>query len=438
MTPITVGIIALIAFFILLSLRVPIAVAMGLVGAAGFAVITSPNAAYRMVVSEIYSTFSSYTLSVIPMFVWMGFLAYYSGIGSSLYDFAYKLMGHLPGGLAIATQGTCALFGAICGSNTATAATIGAIALPEMRKYRYNDSLSTACVAAGGALGILIPPSVIFIVYGIATEQSIGRLFLAGILPGLLLMALYMITIYYLTVRHPELGPPSEKSSWRERISALRGGLIEVLIIFTISLSGLFAGWFTPTEAGAIGAAGVLVIALIEKRMNWDNFFKSLADTTRTSAMIMLLVAGAVIFSRFIAISRLPFAMASWAGSLTFPPFVVVTIIMVIYFILGCFIDALALVLLTIPIFYPVVVEVLGYDPIWFGVITVLVVAMGVITPPVGMNVYIIKGVAKDIPLETIFKGIWPFLAALTICFLLLLIFPQIATFLPSLMLGKG
>lgn len=438
MSPVTIGIIAVIIFFTLLCLRVPIAVAMGLVGVTGFAVMTSLNAAYQMVVSEIYSTFSSYTLSVIPMFVWMGFLAYYSGIGASLYDLAYKMMGHLPGGLAIATQGTCALFGAICGSNTATAATIGAIALPEMRKYNYNDSLSTASVAAGGALGVLIPPSVIFIVYGIATEQSIGRLFVAGILPGLLLTAIYMITIYFLTVRHPELGPPGARSSWQERIAALRGGLLEVLIIFTISLSGLFAGWFTPTEAGAIGAAGVLVVALLEKRMTWDKFFKSLADTTRTSAMIMLLVAGAVIFSRFIAVSRLPFAMASWAGSLTLPPFLVMIIILAIYFILGCFIDALALILLTIPIFYPVVVNILGYDPIWFGVISVLVVAMGVITPPVGMNVFIIKGVAKDIPLETIFKGIWPFVIALTVCILLIIIFPQIATFLPSLMHGKG
>lgn len=438
MSPIMIGIIATVIFIILLSLRVPIAVAMGLVGLAGFAVLTSSNAAYRMMVSEIYSTFSSYSLSVIPMYVWMGFLAYYSGIGASLYDLAYKLMGHLPGGLAIATQGTCALFGAICGSNTATAAAIGAIALPEMRKYKYNDSLSTASVAAGGALGVLIPPSVIFIVYGIATEQSIGQLFLAGILPGLLLMALYMGTIYFLTTRNPELGPAGEKSSWRERIAALRGGLLEVLIIFAISLSGLFAGWFTPTEAGAVGAAGVLVIALLEKRMSWENFFKSLADTTRTSAMIMLLVAGAVIFSRFIAVSRLPFELASWAGSLILPPFWVLLIVMIIYFILGCFIDALALILLTIPIFYPVVVEVLGYDPIWFGVISVLVVAMGVITPPVGMNVYIIKGVAKDIPLETIFKGIWPFVVALTICILLLVIFPGIVTILPSLMHGKG
>lgn len=439
MTPISVGIIGIIIFFLLLALRVPIALAMAMVGVGGIAFLTSPTAAYHILASEIYATFSSYSLSVIPMFTWMGFLAYYSGIGTKLYDLAYKVLGHLPGGLAVATQATCALFGAVCGSNTATAATIGAIALPEMRKYNYNDSLSTASVAAGGALGVLIPPSVIFIVYGIATEQSIGRLFLAGILPGILLMSLYMLTIYIMASRRPELGPPGPKASWRERAAALRGGLLEVVIIFAISLSGLITGWFTPTEAGAVGAAGVLLVSLVERRLSWDGFLKSLADATRTSAMIMLLVAGAIVFGRFIALSRLPFVMAGWAGSLALPPFIIVLIILLIYLVLGCFIDALALILLTIPIFFPVVVEILGYDPVWFGVIIVLVVAMGIITPPVGMNVYIIKGVTKDIPLEVIFKGVWPFLAALAVCFLLLISFPQIATFLPSLLMpGSG
>jgi len=433
MTPIITGIIGIILFFLLLSIKIPIALAMAMVGLGGFACLISPAAAFQMTASEIYSVFSSYSLSVIPMFIWMGFLAYHSGIGGNLFHLAYKLLGHLPGGLAVATQATCALFGAVCGSNTATAATIGTIALPEMRKYHYNDSLSTASVAAGGALGVLIPPSIIFIVYGIATEQSIGRLFLAGILPGILLMSLYMITIYILAARRPELGPPGPKAPWRERIVALRGGLLEVLIIFTVSLCGLIAGWFTPTEAGAVGAAGVLLVALLEHRLNWEQFVRSLADTTRTAAMIMLLVAGATVFGRFIAVSRLPFALADWAGSLPLPSFLILTVVFLIYLVLGCFIDALALVLLTVPIFFPLVVDVLGYDPVWFGVIIVMVVAMGIITPPVGMNVYIIKGVAKDIPLEVIFKGIWPFLAALAVCFFLLTLFPQIATFLPSL-----
>ncbi len=434
MSPLLAGIAGIAVFFALLILKMPIAYAMALVGFAGFSYLISPAAAWRMSSIEIYATFSNYSLSVIPMFVWMGFLAFHSGIGSRLYLFAYKLLGHLPGGLAIATQATCAFFGAVCGSNTATAATIGAIALPEMKKYGYDDSLSTASVAAGGALGVLIPPSVIFIIYGIATEQSIGKLFIAGILPGFLLMALYMITIFILAHRNQALAPPGARASWSERFKALRGGLLEVLIVFSISLCGLFAGWFSPTEAGAVGAGGVLLVSLVERKLSWQGFRHSLIDTTRTSAMIMFLVTGAIIFGRFIAISRLPFELAGWAGSLDLPNYVVLLIVLAIYFVLGCFIDALALVLLTIPIFYPVIVTTLGYDPIWFGVIIVLIVAMGVITPPVGMNVYIIKGVAPTIPLEVIFKGIWPFIFALAFCIILLTVFPQITTFLPGLL----
>lgn len=430
-----IGIIGILAFFTLLILRMPIAYAMALVGFAGFSYLTSPTAAFSMVAKEIYGTFSSYHLSVIAMFVWMGFLAFYSGIGTRLYVFAYKLTGHLPGGLAISTQVACAVFGAICGSNTATAATMGAIALPEMKKYHYDNSLATASVAAGGVLGVLIPPSVILIIYGMATEQSVGKLFMAGIVPGIMLMLFYMVTIYILVTSKPSLGPAGPKSSWRERFHALRGGLGEVLVIFSLSIGGLFAGWFTPTEAGAVGAAGVLGVALVGRHLSWDRFKSSLLDATRTTAMIMLMVAGAVIFGRFMAVSRVPFELANWAGALPLPSFAVMGIIIVIYLILGCFIDALALVLLTIPIFFPVVVGILGYDPIWFGVITVMVVAMGVITPPVGMNVYIIKGVAPEVPLEVIFKGIWPFLAALIICVVILIAFPQIATFLPNLLL---
>ncbi|KUO61387.1 MAG: C4-dicarboxylate ABC transporter permease [Gracilibacter sp. BRH_c7a] len=434
MSEFLIGLFGIIFFFGLIILRMPIAYAMALVGFVGFSILTSMPASLDMVAKEIYNTFTSYSLSVIAMFVWMGFLAYYSGIGTSLYVFAYRMMGHLPGGLAIATQAACAVFGAICGSNTATAATMAAIALPEMDKYNYDKSLSTASIAAGGVLGVMIPPSVIFILYGMATEQSVGTLFMAGIIPGILLMFLYMLTIYLLTLRNPSLGPTGPKSSCRERISSLKGGLGEALIVFALSIGGLFAGWFTPTEAGAVGAGGVLFVSLLEKRLSWGKLKKSLIDTTRTTAMIMLMIAGAIIFGRFMAISRVPFELANLVGSLPLPPFAIMGMILVIYFILGCFIDALALVLLTIPIFFPVVVNALGYDPIWFGVVVVLVVAMGVITPPVGMNVYIIKGVAPEIPLETIFKGIWPFLGAIIVCIILLMIFPGIATFLPELL----
>ncbi|MDO9535596.1 MAG: TRAP transporter large permease [Bacillota bacterium] len=434
MSPLITGLVGIAGFFVLLILRMPIAYAMAVVGFLGFSYLSSSTAAFRVVAKDIFSTFSSYSLSVIPMFVWMGFLAFYSGIGARLFNFAYKLVGHYPGGLALAAQATCALFGAVCGSNTATAATIGAIALPEMKKYKYDPSLSTASVAAGGALGVLIPPSVVFIVYGIATEQSIGSLFIAGIIPGLLLMFLYMGTVSLITLRNPSLGPAGPKASWKERLLALRGGLWEVMIVFFLSLGGLFAGWFTPTEAGAVGAGGVLLLTVLERRLNWDGLKKSLADATRTTAMIMFLVAGAIIFGRFMAISRIPFELASWAGSLPLPPFAVMGVVLAIYLVLGCFIDALALILLTIPIFYPLAVTTLGYDPIWFGVIIVMVVAMGVITPPVGMNVYIIKGVAQDVPLEVIFRGIWPFLAALIICLFILILFPQTTTLLNSLL----
>ena len=434
MSPTTAGIIGIGLFFLLIILRMPIAYVMALIGFAGFAYLTSLSAAFALVSKDLFSTFSNYSLSVIPMFIWMGFLAFHAGIGSRLYNLAYRLVGHLPGGLAIATQATCALFGAVCGSNTATAATIGAIALPEMRKYNYSSSLSTASVAAGGALGVLIPPSVIFIVYGISAEQSVGRLFLAGIVPGFLLMLLYMAVVFFLAKRDPAVGPAGPRFGWRERLNALGGGLFEVLVIFAISLVGLFAGWFSPTEAGAVGVAGVALVTLVQKKLTLAMLKKSLADTTRTTAMIMLLVAAAVIFGRFIAVSRIPFAMAEWAAALDLPAFVVMALILAIYLVLGCFIDALALILLTIPIFLPVAVTVLGYDPIWFGVIIVMVVAMGVITPPVGMNVYIIKGIARDVPLETIFSGIWPFLFAIVVCLAILIAFPPLVTFLPSLL----
>lgn len=436
MSPLLLGFIGLLVFLLLIFFRMPIAFAMALVGFAGFSYQTTASAGMNMVVREIYSSFSSYTLSVIPLFVWMGFLAYYSGIGSRLYVFAYRLIGHWPGGLAIATQAACAIFGAICGSNTATAATMGAISLPEMKKYAYDPSLATASVAAGGVLGVLIPPSVIFIVYGMATQQSIGKLFIAGIIPGIILMLLFMAAIYLMARRDPMIAPAGPKSSWPERMEGLKGGLAEIVIVFALSMGGLFAGWFTATEAGAVGAAGVLLVSLLGRKITWAGFKKSLFDTTKTTAMIMLLVACAGIFGKFMAVSRVPFELAAWAGSLDLPAFAVMALILFIYLLLGCFIDALALILLTIPIFYPVAVNTLGYDPIWFGVIIVLVVAMGVITPPVGMNVYIIKGIAPHIPLETIFKGIWPFLAAIVICLAILVAFPQISTFLPALVKG--
>ena len=433
MSPALAGGIGILAFLVLMMLKMPIALAMGIVGFVGFAHVVSLTAALRVISSDLYTTFASYSLSVIPMFVLMGFFAYYAGLGAKLYDFSYKLVGHLTGGLAMSSEVACAIFGAVCGSSTATTATIGSIAIPEMQKYKYGDSLSTASIAAGGAIGILIPPSTIFVIYGVAAEQSIGKLFLAGIFPGILLALMYMLAIFFVTKRNPALGPPSgHRASFKEIIHSLRGGLIEVMIVFIISTGGLFAGWFTPTEAGGVGAAGVLLVTLFSGKMNWNRFNQALADTTRTSAMILFLVGGAIIFTRFMAVSRIPFVLASYIGDLPLPPVVVLIVILLVYLVLGTFIEMIPLILLTIPIFYPVVTGVLGYDPIWFGVIIVMVVAMGVITPPVGINVYVIKGVAKNVPLEVIFSGVWPFLIAASVCIALLIIFPQIALFLPN------
>lgn len=437
MTPLAAGLIGVAVFLVLLMLRMPIAVAMGIVGFAGFSYLTTTEAALKVLSSELFNNFASYNLSVILMFTWMGFLAYYAGIGTQLYTFAYKAVGHFSGGLAMASEVACAIFGAVCGSNTATTATIGSIAIPEMRKYKYSDVLSTAAVAAGGAIGILIPPSVVFVIYGISTEQSIARLFLAGVIPGLMLTLAYMITIWILTKRNPEMGParPGPKPAFGEVMGTLRGGLIETAVIFIISIGGLFLGLFTPTEAGAVGSAGVLGITLLTRKMNWERFNKSLIDTTRTSAMIIFLIAGAVVFGRFIAVSRMPFELANWISGLSLPPFAIILIILLIYLLLGMIIEMIPLILLTIPIFYPVVTNVLHYDPIWFGVIIVMVTAMGVITPPVGINAYVIKGVIRDVPLEKIFSGIWPFLLACIITTLILVMFPSLTTFLPNLLM---
>jgi len=427
------GILGLIIFTVLLLLGLPIAGNMTLVGVFGYAYLRNLPAAMNLLTLDFFSSFNSYNMSVVAMFTLMGYLAFYSGIGSKLFNFANKLVGHWPGGLAMASQIACACFGAVCGSNTATAATIGAIAIPEMKKYNYDSSLSTASVASGGALGILIPPSMIAIVYGTATGQPIGKLFIAGIMAGILLMALFILAIYLSIKHNPSLAPTGEKYTWKERLQALSGGLSDTIIVFIISIGGLSLGYFTPTEAGGIGAAAMLGVCLVRRQLSRKGFIKALKATAKTTAMVLYLVAAATIFGRFIALSKIPAVIATWASVLPWPSWAILLLILFIYLIGGCFIDALPLILLTVPIFYPVVIQ-LGFDPIWFGVIIVLVVSMGIITPPVGINVYIIRGVAGDVPLEKIFKGIWPFLGAILVCCLILLIFPEIVLYLPRLM----
>ena len=432
MTPTIVGLIGLAALILLIFSRIPVGFIMAIIGFLGFGYLVSFDASMNLIAKDIFSVFGSYNLTVIPLFVLMGQLSFHSGISSRLFDMAYKFMGHWPGGLAIATVGACAGFAAICGSTNATAATMAAVTLPEMKKYNYKAGLATGVVAAGGSLGILIPPSVIFIVYGIMTEQSIGKLFMAGILPGLLLTILFILTIIIWTHLKPDLAPRGPKTTFREKMASL-SGLVETLILFILVMGGLFLGFFTPTEAGAVGAFGTLLLALIRRNLTWEGFVMSLSETTRISCMIFVIVAGATIFGHFLAVTMIPFDISNWISGLHLPPFVIMGLIILVYLIGGCFIDALALIMLTVPIFYPVV-TLLGYDPIWFGVIIVLVTQIGVITPPVGINVYVVSGVARDVPLHVIFKGVLPLLLALIAGTLLLIPFPQIALFLPNLM----
>jgi C4-dicarboxylate transporter DctM subunit len=428
----TTGIIGIIILVLLLYSKMPVGFAMGFIGLIGFSYVVNLNAGFNLLARDVWDVFSSYNLTVIPLFVFMGQIAFHAGISRRLYDSAYVLFGHRRGGLAMTTVGACAAFSAICGSTNATAATMATVTLPEMKRYGYDMSLATGTVAAAGSLGILVPPSVIFIVYGIMTEQSIGKLFAAGILPGILLCFLFLMTIYLRVMKNPSLAPPGPKTSFREKFRSFTG-VVETLILFTLVMGGIFFGIFTPTEAAAIGAFLTILIAVFRKQLTWHAFVQSLADTTKISCMIMVIVTGAVIFGHFMAITRVPYELAEWVSSLPLPPHAVMGVIILVYLFGGCFMDALAMIMLTIPIFYPVV-QTLGFDPIWFGVVIVLVTEMGVITPPVGVNVYVVYGVAKDVPLENIFRGVLPMLAALLLCNLILLIFPQIALFLPHLM----
>ncbi len=430
MTPLQVGILGCIALFVLLAASMPVAFAMAVVGFVGFAIIVNPHAAATMITIDLYDTFSSSSLTVIPLFVFMGQIAFHSGISRRLFDAAYHWLGALPGGLAMSTVGACTGFGAICGSGPATAATMASVALPEMKRYNYDMELGCGAVAAGGSLGMLIPPSVVFIVYAILTEQSVGQLFIAGIIPGLLIATLFCLTIYLSCKLRPHLGPAGPKFTLGQKLASLLG-VIETLLLFILVIGGMFLGFFTPTEAAAIGAAGSLIIALARGKLTFKMLSRSLKETIRTSCMVMIIVTGAVIFGHFLAVSRIPFELASSLTELTLPAWVIMGMIILFYLVVGCFIDALALILLTIPIFSPVISQ-LGYDPIWFGVMIVVVTQMGVISPPVGVCVYVVSGIERDVPLQKIFRGALPFLAALVVAAVLLMLFPQLCLWLPE------
>ena len=431
MTPVQTGLLGCGLLLLLLVCSMPVAFVMAIAGVIGFAVVVNSPAALSMLTVDFFDTFSSYGLTVIPLFILMGQVAFHAGISKRLFHAAYCWLGPLRGGLAMATVGACAGFGAICGSGPATAATMASVALPEMKRYRYDMELASGTVAAGGSLGMLIPPSVVFIVYGILTEQSIGKLFISGVMPGIMIAIMFCLTIYLLCLRRPALGPAAEGITWAMRWKSL-AGIVETLVLFVVIIGGMFVGLFTPTEAAAVGAAGALAIALVQRRLTWKAFVQSLRETVRTSCMVMIIVAGAVVFGRFLAVTRIPYELASWLTGLPFPPWVTISLIILFYLLAGCFVDALGLILLTVPIFYPVI-EALGYNLIWFGVIIVVVTQMGVISPPVGVNVYVVSGIERDLPLQTVFKGSLPFLVCLVVAAAILVAFPSISLWLPSL-----
>lgn len=430
------GILGTLIMIALFMLRLPVAHSMMLVGFVGFSLLTSWTGGLNLVSRSIYSSFASLDLCTIPLFILMGQLAFNTGISRKLYDTAYRYLGHVRGGLAMATTVACTAFGTICGSSPATAATMATVGLPEMKRFNYSDRLATGCVAASGGLGMIMPPSVVLLVYGVLTGQSIGALFVAGILPAILLTVLFVATVSILCTCDPKIGPAGERFGWGERLKAL-AGLMDTLLIFATVVGGLFFGWFTPTEAASVGVIAVTVLSMAKRQLTWEGLKKSLDETLRTSCMVMFLIAGAVVFGKFLAVTRIPFNIATWVGGLDLPPFAIMAVIVAIYFLGGCFMDSLAMIMLTIPVFYPVVMN-LGYDPIWFGVIAVMVTEMGVLTPPVGINVYVVYGIAQrtlpGINLEDVFKGSLPFVAAVMVSIACLMAFPIIATLLPSLM----
>lgn len=432
MSPELIGSIGIILLLLLFLVRIPVSVSLIIVGTVGLAMIRDWDSALVQLGTTPFSTASSYSLSVIPLFILMGMFLSYSGFGQDLYTAVDSWIGHIKGGLAMTTIGTSALFSAISGSVNATTATMARISLPEMKKYRYDDGLSTSCVAAGGTLGILIPPSVILVLYGILTMEPIGKLLIAGLVPGILQMLLFMAAIYVMVLRKPDLAPVSEKKSLKVKVKSLNS-VWPFFLLFAISIGGIYFGFFTPTEAGGVGAFGAFLLAVLTKRLSWVDFKKSLGETTRLTATIFLILIGADIFSKFLALSKIPVAITTFVSDLALPAMIILVFILLVYFILGMFLEGIAIYVLTLPVVYPLI-TMLGFDGIWFGVVMILVMNMGLLTPPLGLSVYIISGVAKDVPIQRIFKGVIPMLFMIILCLALIVVFPEIVTFLPDLM----
>jgi C4-dicarboxylate transporter DctM subunit len=427
-----IGLIGLAGVLVLFITGIELAFAMVLAGFLGFAVIVSLPAALNLVAKDIFDVFSNYGFTVIPLFVLMGQVAYNAGIAKRLYNTAYRFIGHVPGGMAMATVFGATAFKAICGSSPATAATFASVAVPEMNRYKYDKKLSTGIVATVGTLGILIPPSVTLIVFGIITEQSIGKLFLAGIIPGLIIAFFFICIIYAWCKINPRLGPKGKRSTWQQRIASLPEFLV-VLVIFMLMIWGLMKGVFTPTEAGSVGTGLVLLVSLLRKDIDFKGFIKSVAESLRTACMVLMLIAGSAVLGHFLAVTKMPMLAADWVVGLPLNKYIVMIIISFIYQTGGSFIDDLAFMVLATPIFYPAILR-LGFDPIWFGMIIAITVMVGVVIPPVAINVFVVKNITK-VPFGVIYKGVYPFLISLVVVAALLFFFPQIALWLPSVLM---
>jgi tripartite ATP-independent transporter DctM subunit len=430
--PIFVGIGCLCLFFVLVFIGMPVGYTFASVGFLGFIAIRNFDQALKLLGYIPYSWASGYMLVVIPLFILMGQFAFYSGISAELYRAAYAWLGRKPGGIALATQLACTGFAACTGSSLASAATMGVVAIPEMKRYHYDSKLSTATVVAGGTLGILIPPSIIFIIYGLITETSIGKLFVAGIIPGFLLSLSFMLLIYFMCLRNPKLGPRGEAFTWKEKFKSI-WGVWGMLVLFFLTIGGIYLGIFTPTEAGAIGAFGAFLIILIRGQLTLKTLTLTLKSTVQTTAMIFMIVIGAQIFNTFLTLTGTPTMIADWIAGLPFSPYAILTIILLLYIPLGMVMDSLPMILLTLPTLFPVVVN-LGFDPILFGVLVVLMSGLANMSPPMGMNLYIVKGVAPEVPIGKIIMGVIPFAVVMMLVVVLLIVFPQISLFLPSLM----
>ncbi|MCH8182581.1 MAG: TRAP transporter large permease [Proteobacteria bacterium] len=430
MEPLTIGILAFAIMLVMMFAGVPIGFAMGLAGFGGIAAIRGFDPALNLLGQTAFETAVTHNLSIIPLFVLMGYFATNSGLSADLYRAFNVWFGHRRGGLALATIGACGSFAAICGSSIATAATMSQVAMPEMRRYKYDDRLATGSIAAGGTIGILIPPSVILALYGILTETNIGDLFLAGVVPGLLTVVGFMITISILTNINPALGPRGAKSTALQKLLAFRETW-GMLVLFGLVIGGIYLGVFTPTEAAGIGAMGAFLLAVLRRRMTPKLFLSCLVDTVGTTAMLFTILIGAIFLNNLLILSDMARALSNWVDGLAMSDTWIMVVILLIYVVLGFALDALAMVLLTVPIFFPIVLG-LGFDPIWFGIIVVMVVELALITPPVGMNMFVIKGMVPDVPLSTIYAGVLPFAVAQAILIGIIFAFPEIATWLPA------